>query len=155
MPYAGCPHWAVSRAAVGLPKVGSFNCPNIPLNLCASGMPPGKGKHIVEVHPAVAIWLWCRSNNGQNAWTYKKNAKIRNDLWDIMMKDPINAIFARSTPPSNDDEFDAYVAWLLGIRWLMGQGVILLGNAAWGSFLVPSLNNNLHNLQANFASFVI
>ncbi len=150
LPYAGCPHWAVTRAAVGLPKMGRFDCQNIPLNLCATGMPVGKWKHIVEVHPAVAIWLWCKSYNTINNWNYKGNGDNRRNLWKIMMEDRINNILKPSNAPANDDEFDAYVAWLLGIRWLMGQGVILLGNADTGSFLVPCADN----LQNNFKNFV-
>jgi len=138
--YAGCPHWAVTRAAIGLPRVGMFDClpDKLPFHLCAEGDRPSdmSGKYIVEVHPAVAIWLWCQGNNPQGDWQYKRQAAHRENLWAYM--EHILAPYAPARPPKNDDEFDAYVAYLLGSKWLADGDVILLGNAEVGSFLVPN-----------------
>ena len=58
----GCPHWALSRALLGLPRVRPFDAAQemLPLTLVITDAPPTTGFHVVEVHPAVAIWLWCR-----------------------------------------------------------------------------------------------
>ena len=137
--YAGCPHWAVSRASVGLPRVGRFDSTDLPFTLCAQGNPPGNGgNYIVEVHPAVALWLWCReSSDCLEPWMYKKDKAIRERLWHVM-KAKLSE-FELDRPPKDDDEFDAYVAYLLGKKWLENSGVTLLGNAATGSFLVPDV----------------
>ena len=61
----------------------------------------------------------------------------------------INDGNAPNRKPKNDDEFDAYVAYLLGAKWLSGDGVVLLGDDATGSFLVPAedkLQNEFESL---------
>lgn len=139
--YAGCPHWTVTRAAVGLPRVGRFDCANLPLALRAAGQPPTDGgKHIVEVHPAVAIWLWCQTGQEPPTdWLYKKDGEIREALWQAMS--PVLGDLQPGRKPTGDDEFDAYVAFLLGSKWLATSGdVVLLGNERTGSFLIPTVN---------------
>lgn len=136
--YAGCPHWAVTRAAVGLPRVGRFDCTDLPFTLCAEGRAPeNNGNLIVEVHPAVAIWFWCLES-GQTKWKYKTDHEVREHLWHTMA----GALgeFKPNRDPKDDDEFDAYVAYLLGSMWLANSGVILLGRADTGSFLVPAVD---------------
>ena len=152
--YAGCPHWAVTRASLGLPRTGDWDRPfcELPFCLCAGGeRPAGKGNHIVEVHPAVAIWLWCRDLNLQS-WFYKGKSKkaqiVRKILWEAIKRLCGEDIPNRA--PKGDDEFDAYVAFLLGSKWLFNQGVVLLGDAKTGSFLVPASDS----LQNAFNSFI-
>lgn len=135
--YAGCPHWAVTRACVGLPRVGNFDTEQLPFALCADGMPPEGGRYIVEVHPAVAIWLWCQTSDPpRTEWKYKKDRQVREQLWKSISC--VASGFSPSRPPKDDDEFDAFVAYLLGSKWLSNRGVELLGNRQVGSFLVPS-----------------
>jgi hypothetical protein len=38
---------------------------------------------------------------------------------------------------ASNDEFDAWTAWYLARCWLDRNGVMLLGNARTGSFLLP------------------
>jgi hypothetical protein len=137
--YAGCPHWAVSRASVGLPKVGRFDSGDLPLVLCAEGNLPANrnGKYIVEVHPAVAIWLLCGAwLNQRTNWLYKKDDSVRSELWECIASISGDRIPRRK--PQDDDEFDAYVAYLLGTKWLAQEDVVLLGDEHTGSFLVPA-----------------
>ncbi len=57
--YSGCPHWTLSRSLLGLPRVGPFDLGGelLPFNLLTTDVPPSTGRHVVEVHPAVALWL--------------------------------------------------------------------------------------------------
>lgn len=161
--YTRCPHWAVTMASLGLPRIRVRNYAvdpgELPFELCAGGDAPSEGsrrKHVVEVHPAVAIWLWCRKKNIElPTWEYKekKNKKdVLDKLWESMCGE--NLINDGNAPkqkqkPENDDEFDAYVGYLLGEKWLGSDGVVLLGDDATGSFLVPAEDK----LQNEFESF--
>lgn len=90
---------------------------------------------MAEVHPAVAIWQWCfESRANDTDWSSKKSKKVPADIVDI--------ILSRSDldvpRPSNDDELNALVAWLLGMGWIAGRGnVVQYGNHGAGSFLLP------------------
>jgi hypothetical protein len=157
--YAGCPHWAVTQAAVGLPRLGKFNCNNIPLKLCVSGECPQTGKNIVEVHPAVAIWLWCKASYTTGSWEYKENKETVAKLWKELTESIAREKYLYQSgrqAPANDDELDAYVAWLLGTKWQAKDGVVLLGNADTGSFLVPDvdIDTSRVNIKLAFAKFI-
>ncbi len=136
--YVGCPHWAVTQASLGFPRLTTprSSSEESVFTLCSEGTAPEKaGNFVVEVHPAVAIWLWCRASHSNGPWEYKKDLSVLTTLWSL-----VKAIAAADKPPrdpNNDDEFDAYVAYLLGKRWLEKSGVVLLGNADSGSFLLP------------------
>jgi hypothetical protein len=139
--YSGCPHWAISRAVVGLPRCGPWGAANshLPFSLITSDSPPERcGKFIVEVHPAVAAWLWSKSNRlSDAAWDYKKKPVVLDEMWEVIR--PNMAGVARDKVPQNDDEFDVLVAYSLGVRWLEESGtVFLLGDRSTGSFLLPA-----------------
>jgi hypothetical protein len=140
-PYSGCPHWAISRAVVGLPRVGPWDVKesDLPFLLLASGSPPDhQGHFIVEVHPAVAAWLWCSPQPRTTAsWYYKKDQRVLTEMWKLVR--PYMPPEAQAVEPQNDDEFDALVAFALGVHWLKGSGkVSLLGSRPTGSFLLPA-----------------
>jgi hypothetical protein len=138
--YAGCPHWTISRAYLGLPQIGPWDRPasNLPFKLLTDrtfAKSIGSGPFVVEVHPAVAIWRWCIDSRAKDAdWAYKKSKKIQEEIAALVL-----SRYALEVPyPSNDDELDALVAWLLGTRWVEGGGdVELFGNRRSGSFLLP------------------
>ena len=72
MGYSGCPHWAITKAVLGLPKIGQYEqVIETPYQLITSGEYISN-QCVVEVHPAVAIWLWCKEDSGIN-WNYKTN----------------------------------------------------------------------------------
>lgn len=151
--YAGCPHWAVSRASLGLPRMGRFDSSDLPFILRANGGPPKTGgRYIVEVHPAVAIWLWCQAGDSSAVeWRYKGDISAVRRLWTLLQHVP-----GESSPdrePANDDELDAYVAWLLGHKWLTNSGVTLLGNEDAGSFLVPAIDELIQAFAGSVATW--
>ena len=67
LPYSGCPHWVITRSLLGLPRSGRFDIRHkeLPFHLL-----PGEDRNeyprprVVEIHPAVAAWLWCRGQPG-------------------------------------------------------------------------------------------
>jgi len=157
--FSGCSHWAISRRLVGLPRVGRWDrtWDDLPFKLVSEGnCPTGPGHYIVEVHPAVALWLWCRCNTSDRTegWEYKKNNDVLERMWKELYKRfsdvllPSGASLSDSGfEPENDDELDCFVAWLLGVLWCReSDEVILLGNRATGSMLLP----NVEGLQEQF-----
>jgi hypothetical protein len=99
----------------------------------------------VEVHPAVAIWLWCRSKRGPLAnWKYKDFKEIRHELWTILLtiESIANIFFGNANDiPISDDAFDARVAYALGYLWCNEPGTVtLLGDGDSGTFLLPCVD---------------
>lgn len=155
--YSGCPHWALSRALLGLPRVGSYDASlsDLPFSLIDVDTPPTTGFHVVEIHPAVAIWLWCREQRDSNAsWDYKKFASVSAELWRLLLTNPNIARILSAVSnqiPKSDDMLDARVGYVLGRLWLERSGLVtLLGNADHGTFLLPQTIN----LREAFAAFV-
>lgn len=145
--YSGCPHWALSRNLLGLPQIGPFDSSgsSLPLALIADDNPPTKGQHVVEVHPAVALWLWTRDNRGGESglnWKYKKSPAVMRDIWETFSGIPcVSKTLATSTLPETDDELDSIAAYVLGRLWLEEPGsIILLGDSSRGSFLLPRVD---------------
>lgn len=155
--YSGCPHWALSRSLLGLPRVGPFDCDaaSLPFGLLTSDTPPTSGRHVVEVHPAVAIWLWCRTGRAPEAnWEYKKSDAVLSELWARLLEIPSIAQVLLEGPidnPKSDDVLDARLAYLLGRLWLNGsRSVVLIGGPDHGTFLLP----RVPGLEEAFNSFV-
>jgi len=154
--YSGCPHWAFSRSLIGLPRTGPFDAKVIPFQLvCDEAQKPTSGQSVVEVHPALALWLWCRFNRETDArWNYKHDADVRGQLWDQLLR--VTAVSkalssVHCAPPSSDDELDARVAYALGRLWLDSpQSVVLLGDVDHGTFLLPRVTG----LEEAFQSFI-
>lgn len=154
--YSGCPHWALSRSLIGLPKTGPFDATTVPFQLISEDAQNNiRGPHVVEVHPALALWLWCRPSCDTNSvWIYKKDASVLGYFWDQLLH--ISA-FAKVLPsaslaaPSSDDEIDARIAYVLGCLWLDDpQSVILLGDKDHGTFLLPRVSG----LEDAFQTFL-
>lgn len=153
--YAGCPHWTLGRAVLGLPRVGAFDLPESQLPLRLVGEPPCAGANVVEVHPALALWLWCREQwPEKQPWTYKHDVAVRAEMVEILLAGPHARRFATCFEASgwedDDDHLDAAVAWVLGCAWVAGDAVEVLGNEHSGSFLLPRETR----MQAAFARFV-
>lgn len=132
--YCGCPHWTISRRLLGLPRVGPYDMEaELPFRIVTNDQDrPVTGHHVVEVHPAVAIWRWCSAHH-DGPWNYKKNQKCRDELGRLMSR----RIRKVEVAGADDDELDAWTAWYLAHCWLERRGVMLLGNARTGSFLLP------------------
>jgi hypothetical protein len=147
--YCGCPHWTISRRLLGLPRVGRYDVEaGLPFRLVTDDRArPSIGRNVAEVHPAVALWLWCRPDyDGEDGeWQYKKDKKCRVEICRLM-----SCRIGKDLANASDDELDAWTAWWLARCWLDGDGVTLLGNARTGSFLLP----NKPNLRKTFEQFL-
>jgi len=160
LPFSGCSHWALTRCLLGLPRVGRFDMPveSLPFQLATcDDERPVCGRHVVEVHPAVALWLWCREGRSATASCHYKNKKDRAvllELWERLLEVPAVAAVlfeVRDIAPKSDDQLDARVAYALGRLWLDDQhSVVLLGNADTGAFLVPAVPG----IEDAFCSFI-
>jgi hypothetical protein len=128
-----------SARAVNAFMTATYREVDLPFSLLSSDLPPEhEGHFTVEVHPAVAAWLWCKVDRPRKAsWRYKTDRKVLLEMWEIVRaKLPGEA---RTREPKDDDEFDALVAYGLGMCWLKRDGTVgLLGNRAAGAFLVPA-----------------
>ena len=144
--YAGCPHWAITKYMVGLPVISKWEPSNLPFELIVeednnSGNTLN-GHHIVEVHPAVAIWCYCQRYSRRKKWNYKKDKRTLKEILDILKKNEvihekiIHEII--SEDKLQDDRLDAYIAWKLGEEWISNKNKVrILGNHKTGSFLLP------------------
>ena len=147
--YAGCQHWTISRSLLGLPRVGPWDqsAEDLPFELITDdARPQGTQRLIVEIHPAVALWLWCRERwPPALEWTYKKNSGVRVQVWDCLRErlcrfgdQAVKAALAN--PPTTDDELDARIGFLLGTLWMSNNDeVALLGDLESGTFLLPKV----------------
>lgn len=139
--YAGCQHWTIGRSLLGYPRVGPHDTPpdELPFSLATSGY-PSTGRWIVEVHPALAMWLWLRPVcPPQQDWRYKKNKTLLKYFWSALVEGPLGVLteLASAPSPSSDDVLDARVAYALGRFWVSGRTVTLAGNLDDGTFLLP------------------
>ena len=107
---------------------------------------------VVEIHPGVAAWLWCKdlkefeSEDGNgDGWEYKKNDGLRAKMWRAIRRE---CGIGESLPeePCNDDQFDAVIGYILGVKWVRGdrrdsgeEEVVLLGDRKNGSMLLPRM----------------
>lgn len=152
LPYSGCPHWAITRSLLGLPRTGQYDAryEDLPFHLLPGDDRTADARPaVVEIHPAVAAWLWCRGRDGFpkdcEPWPYKKDQALRKRMWGVIREKTRGV--ACPCPPNHgdDDDFDAWVGYLLGVLYLRdlrepSPSVILLGNRATGSFLVPTVD---------------
>ena len=164
MPYSGCPHWTISRALLGLPRMGPYDqADGLPFQLCTTNDPPSSGPLIVEVHPAVALWLWTKEEyESQNdiSWQYKKEPETLAKLAKCLiaklpegsLREMLQAIIYNNLESTDengkviggctDDDLDCFIAYALGTIWLQDNSkVILLGDSDTGSFLVPNVDD--------------
>ena len=148
-PYAGCQHWTISRSVLGLPRVGSYDADfdHLPFLLLPDGQGESRGTEvsqmdrscIVEIHPAVAAWLWCKEKLRPRSWKYKGNKALRDQMWKEVPRHCDDTLRANlPTKPESDDQFDAVIGYILGVKWLHGDAdVVLLGDRESGSMLLP------------------
>jgi predicted RNase H-like nuclease len=171
-PYCGCPHWTISRAAFGYPILGDFCTPQSrlkwQLQTQEAYSPSSAGKDIVEVHPALALWLMQpEDQRHRQDYTYKGNRTtaaeradargrlfagmkhfVRNDTEAKAMIDNI------SVEELNDDKLDSLTAWALGTLWTKNSGdVRLMGDEVNGTFLLPTSRSDFAAMQSCFEQF--
>ncbi len=147
--YGACPHWTISRALLGLPRVGPHDKPEnkLPLKLVTNSSDKlQKRKSVIEIHPGLAAWLWCRGERGADAnWIYKGNqgGKIREEMWEIVLE---RSGFEEDLPhPKSDDEFDAAIGFVLGKLFALDREAalrrsLILGGREYGALLLPKVS---------------
>ena len=161
LPYSGCPHWTITRRLLGLPRIGRWDVSwkDLPFKLVTEPtIQSSNGQFVVEVHPALATWLW---NDGpiQNDldWEYKKSRNTLLRVWRGVKAKltldcrKLSLCELDDISINDDDELDAVVAWLLWSIWVSGQGQVRgLGNIHAGHFLLPFSEE----LEKRFEQFV-
>ncbi len=161
--YASCSHWAISRAILGLPRVGRYCLPNssLPFKLLTKDERPSastKENYVVETHPALAMAMLFKDDHvaelalqrykGTNKQerlgaieTLKKTLKTKlSDFPDSFVviddydqMEAVNAI-------DDDDRLDAFVGFLLARHWITSSKRLLVeirGNIEDGAILLP------------------
>jgi predicted RNase H-like nuclease len=156
--YAGCQHWALTRNLLGLPRVGTYDKKpeDLPFNLLVKKPAHWRGQNVVEVHPALAMWLWLRDENPQLDFRYKtskgrtacQRISIRTNLLEKLLDIWAGMGVPPNMLPSNSDRhkfenspdlLDALVAAILAYLWVTPlDGVELLGDQRKGTFLLPT-----------------
>lgn len=172
--FTGVSHWALSLRCFGYPELGGqMGASEGHFDLVTNDIPitDHKNQRVVEVHPALAAYLWVYGMEDAllvESWEYKKKNSseidqnlnptsfyrllmsipaIRNLVpCEEMRDDPLKWRKEKSTKTSkhfSDDEFDAFVALVLGRLWVDKQGndervVRLMGDETTGCWLVPA-----------------
>jgi len=158
--YAACQHWALSRNLLGLPRVGPYDKKpeELPFNLLVKKPDHWRGQNVVEVHPALAMWLWLRDENPQLDFRYKTKtdkdftADKQQIVHAELLKRLIETWKAMGVPsnmlPSDSnrrkfeeshDLLDALVGAILAYLWVTRvDDVKLLGDQRKGTFLLPT-----------------
>ena len=148
-PYSQLSHWTITRSLLGLPRTGPHDSDYgaLPFRLLPDQDvgPKDSRSLIVETHPAVAAWLWCKDRRQDGMpWNYKNSPSIRDELWEIIL-DVTQSPGLDELTPRNDDEFDAVIGYILGRLYVTDRvkppgehRVTLLGNRSTGSFLLPA-----------------
>jgi hypothetical protein len=166
VPYSGCPHWAITRASIGLPICGKFDrsIEELPFRLLTDTVEIRPDiPQVIETHPAVAIWLWCRGVGDEDdtrPWVYKGRRPTRtiSEIWVMLsgvwattqVPEVVNTI-NNIEPPTNDDELDAIVGWVLG-QFLVCRhpSVGILGTYSTGAIALPIDDE----LRTSFSTFL-
>ena len=162
--YSGVSHWAISRTMLGLPRVGPYcvGYDALPFHLLPDPTHRRMRRpQVIETHPAVAAWLWCRGNpevgnvlkkddEGKEVWRYKgsrkdKNPELMRKMWEVIQRD---VGLLRGEFSESDDKFDAAVGYLLGRIYLRdryqqtgGPKVDIVGSRETGAWLLPMVED--------------
>ena len=148
--FSQCPHWTITQYCLGLPQIfqpEKIYPSNVPFNLITEQKLPFEGKNVVEVHPALALWLWLQDEVKDYKRSSKKSEATSDDKHPKNKKEIIKEIITSLNEKlsfdvpcdiENDDYLDAYIAWKLGDLWQNEQDkVILVGNKNTGAMLLP------------------
>lgn len=168
LPYSGCPHWAITRACLGLPICGEYSVEKdkLPFSLTTDvSQIESAQPQVVETHPAVAMWLWHRiygsgsEKGSKRSWKYKSNgsSRVLQDLWDSLTdilaahgNSAVRDVIERTDTPRDDDHLDAFIGWALGTLLAAGdESVGILGDSKTGALALPVSSD----LKTQFEAF--
>lgn len=123
LPFAGCPHWAITCASLGFP----YGTP--PSGLRVASAPDDGERLVVEVHPAVAMAMrWCDLGLTDAFPRYKGDPAACRRIGQALAF-PEDAWV-------DDDALDAYAAFWLAESFLSGAAT-LFGWAVAGGYVLP------------------
>lgn len=149
--YAGCSHWAISRAVLGLPKVGRYCSDCIPFrHVVKNDRPVELGHYVVETHPALAAAMLDTSvtdllreyKGSRVSAETRKDAtrKLFEHLKSWCEQHHPEIIPTLPQEVTGDDEFDALVGYVIATVWINGgNSVEVVGNQADGAMLLPHI----------------
>lgn len=135
LPFAGCPHWTISCAALGMP----FGTPLSGLKLATTAS--DGDKLVVEVHPAVSLARWWVADRVPEPMPrYKRGKGVR--IAEVRAAlGTIRASLGRMEIPeaaiADDDHLDAWIAWRMGAEFVRGRAV-LHGSSHAGAYVLPA-----------------
>jgi predicted nuclease with RNAse H fold len=163
--YCDCSHWTISQSVLGYPRTGCYSVDpsDLPFELQTAPVLAlnGRSKKVVEVHPALALWLMQPEElRHERDFTYKgrgahEDAKrwLFEGLQDFVEgdKDAASVVNQFRARELCDDKLDALTAWVLGKLWTKDPSKVrLLGDAANGTFLLPVVDG----LEESYRAFV-
>lgn len=149
--YAECPHWAVTQYILGYPSLKEDK-KNQPYELVFDNSKISKS--VIEVHPALAMWIWAMPNvvefSGYKDGGEKTESVINELIKKGVLNEDIKSKIMKQYKKYQADSLDAYIAWKLGNEWANGNGdVSILGDEITGSFLLP-YNKDIFEMFNNF-----
>lgn len=160
--YSGCQHWTITKALTGLPLLGPYcQRDDLPFHhIVSEEKKLRKDKpNIVEVHPALAIYLWIEYFSTPfkvKNWNYKKEDDLRTTLLRHLRNGPLENISKKLDEDKiySDDHLDAFVAWALGY-YLANQvttdpKVKVMGDQKRGSMLLPYIPEVFKAFEKHF-----
>ncbi len=138
LPFATCPHWTISQYLFGLPNIcGCEPKAKLITSFCASL----EKLNIIEVHPALSMWLWLRDKDLN--WHYKgnrvKKSEVKKRIVEIVKA--LSQKFREIAFPKieNDDQLDAFVAWLLGYFFIHEPTHVEFTGSTKEALLIPAV----------------
>lgn len=159
--YAGCPHWTITRAILGLPRVGRYCLPesSLPFTLLTDNKRPDatvKRRYVVETHPALAMAMLFRTNAKTKTQAeaalqrYKRKedtsaegrreavATLKKAIGRWCIRNEIGDLSDSFERINDDDQLDAFVGFLLAKLWINGSKLIeVRGGIKEGAILLP------------------
>jgi len=149
LPFASCPHWAVSQYVLGYPIVNKeiINKDKLKFHLIQSpeDLKSQKPK-VVETHPAFSLWVYLKDVLSDEDFVYKKSKTVFkmvvDQLFEIgLFKKYIN--FKEEIMNTGDDYLDAFICYC-NLEFIQSGKTKIYGNRKTGSMLLPDLQGVLN-----------
>lgn len=138
LPFAGCPHWAITNDVLGHPLGGGTSGISLADETYPVQQPAGA--YAIEVHPAVTLALWwLEAERSEPMQRYKTGSKVSKKLAAHHQQQLIDTLGKKGMPShiSDDDELDAWVAWRMASDFLQGAAV-MIGDTLSGAYVLPT-----------------
>jgi predicted nuclease with RNAse H fold len=133
LPFCGCPHWAISCAALGMP----FG--HAPSGLKLATTPEDGKKLVIEVHPAVSLARWWVSQRVPEPMPRYKRGRGIGATGVRAALDLIRSRLPQIAEEAivDDDHLDAWLAWKMGDGFLRGE-TQWVGSPREGGYVLPT-----------------